>query len=171
MIKVDSTPSFFHITEIVFYHDVTCCILTFPWLRPNNMKSWRMRVHCIFRMGKIHLFSRVLAHYTEALPILRCVAGSATTGYWTFWRGFPASSGVAAYWPFLLWLLVAAKAISKSVGGVRGTRGLALASAWEAAPVASLLRWWIRRWWRMVASFVASLLVFLFYDGLLCLVV
>lgn len=43
------------------------------------MKSRRMWVHGIFRLGNIHLFSRVLAHYTEALPILRCVASSAAT--------------------------------------------------------------------------------------------
>ena len=166
LIKVD--PSSF---PIVFRYDVTWCILTFSWLRSNHMKARRMWVHGIFRLSHIHLFSWVLAHYTEALPILRCVAGSATAGYWTFGRGLSASSGVAAYWSFLLWLLVAAKAVSKSVRGVCGARGLTLPSAWEAASVASLLWWWVRRGWSLVARFLASLLVLLFYDGLLRLVI
>lgn len=135
------------------------------------MESRRMWVHGIFRLGNIHLLSGVLAHHTEALPILRCVASSATTWYWPFGSGFSASSGVAAYWPFLFWLLVAAEAISKSVGGVCGTRSLTLASTWEAASIGCLLGRWIWRWRRKIASFLASLLVLFFYNGLLCLVI
>lgn len=156
---------------IVLLYDVTWRFLAFSWLRRNNMKSRWVWVHGIFGMGHVHLFGRVLAHYAEALPILGRVASSAPTRNWTFGSGLTTSSGVAAYWPLLLWLLVAAEAVSESVGGVCGARCLALASTWEAAPVACLLWGWIWRWWRMVARFLASLLVLLFYDGLLCWVI